>query len=81
MSRALQTLLAALLLILAAVAAPAFAHTRSESHSDWQINGTHVETTVAIPEIEIKRLGPANATITNQQVAQYMQGKVTVAAP
>jgi hypothetical protein len=59
---------------------PALAHTRSESHSDWQINGTHVETTVAIPEIEVKRLGPSGATITNEQVARYMQGKVTVTA-
>ncbi|MGZ3274084.1 MAG: HupE/UreJ family protein [Caulobacteraceae bacterium] len=81
MSRALQAFLAALFVTLGVCCAPAaLAHTRSESHSDWQINGTHVETTVAIPEIEVKRLGPANATITNAQVAQYMQGKVTVAA-
>ena len=29
--------------------APALAHTRSESHSDWQINGSHIEATIAIP--------------------------------
>ena len=61
-------------------AVPAAAHTRSESHSDWQINGTHVETTVAIPELEVKRLGPPGAVITNADVARYMQGKVTVSA-
>jgi len=80
-SRALQTLLAAFALILGlAGASAAFAHTRSESHSDWQIEGTHIETTVAIPEIEVKRLGPPNSTITNEQVARYMQGKATVTA-
>ena len=78
MSR-LLALAGLLLLGLSLCGAPgAFAHTRSESHSDWQINGTHIETTVAIPEIEIKRLGPPNATISNADVARYMQGKVTV---
>ena len=77
MSRLLA--LIGLLLGLSLCGAPgAFAHTRSESHSDWQINGTHIETTVAIPEIEIKRLGPPNATISNADVARYMQGKATV---
>src|SRR6185312_3018936 len=80
-SRALQTLLAAFALILGlASASAAFAHTRSESHSDWQIEGTHIETTVAIPEIEVKRLGPPGSTITNEQVARYMQGKASVSA-
>jgi hypothetical protein len=79
-SRALRSLLAAFALILGLGAAPAYAHTRSETHSDWQINGTHVETTVAIPEIEVKRLGPPNSTVTNEQVARYMQGKATVTA-
>jgi hypothetical protein len=72
--------LAALMLTLGAGAPAALAHTRSETHSDWQISGTHVETTVAIPEIEVKRLGPPNSTVTNEQVARYMQGKVTVTA-
>ena len=81
MSRALQALLAAFALILGlAGAGAAFAHTRSESHSDWQIEGTHIEATVAIPEIEVKRLGPPGSTITNEQVARYMQGKATVSA-
>jgi hypothetical protein len=72
--------LLAVLSLTVGLSGPAFAHTRSETHSDWQINGTHVETTVAIPEIEVKRLGPPNSTITNEQVARYMQGKVTVSA-
>jgi hypothetical protein len=78
--RALAALLAAALVAIGVAAAPAAAHTRSETHSDWQINGTHVETTVAIPELEVKRLGPPGAVITNADVAKYMQGKVTVAA-
>ena len=74
-----RTLLAAALALLA-VTSGAFAHTRSETHSDWQISGAHVETTVAIPEIEVKRLGPPGAVITNADVAKYFQGKVTVSA-
>jgi hypothetical protein len=76
----LRILLAAVLLTAGLGAGAALAHTRSETHSDWQINGAHVETTVAIPEIEIKRLGPAGAIISNADVAKYMAGKVTVTA-
>jgi hypothetical protein len=79
LQRALACLFGVLLLTLG-LCSPALAHTRSESHSDWQISGTHVETTVAIPELEVKRLEPQGATVTNAQVAQYMQGKVTVSA-
>jgi hypothetical protein len=79
-SRLRAILSVAILLVIGLMAAPAAAHTRSESHSDWQINGTHVETTVAIPELEVKRLGPPGAVITNADVARYMQGKVTVTA-
>ena len=78
--RAFAALLAAALVLTGLAAAPALAHTRSESHSDWQINGSHVETTVAIPELEVKRLGPPGAIISNAEVARYMQGKVTVSA-
>jgi len=62
------------------LAAPALAHTRSETHTDWQINGNHIETTVAIPELEIKRLGPPGAIISNAEVAKYFSGKVTASA-
>ena len=79
MSR-LFSVLFGLLLLTVGLGAPALAHTRSESHSDWQIAGTHVETTIAIPEIEVKRLGPSGATVTNEQVARYMQGKASVTA-
>lgn len=75
---AAPTLLVLATLVLAPSAA--LAHTRSETHTDWQIDGTHVEATVAIPEIEVKRLGPPGAVITNADVAKYFQGKVTVAA-
>jgi hypothetical protein len=78
--RSLRALLTAILLTAGLGAGAALAHTRSESHSDWQINGAHVETTVAIPEIEIKRLGPPGALISNAEVAKYMAGKVTVTA-
>jgi hypothetical protein len=80
LAAALRIFLAAVLLTAGLGASAALAHTRSESHSDWQINGNHVETTVAIPELEVKRLAPAGAIISNADVARYMTGKVTVTA-
>jgi hypothetical protein len=75
----LGAVLAAALMALG-FAAPALAHTRSETHSDWQINGSHIDLTIAIPELEVKRLGPPGAIITNEQVAKYMAGKASVSA-
>ncbi len=48
---------------------PAFAHTKSESHSDWRIVGRNVYVTFTVPEIEAKRLaspddpGPGNVKL------------------
>lgn len=80
MSRALAALFGVLaaVLLTAGLACPAAAHTRSESHTDWHIDGKHVDVTVAIPELEVKRLGPPNAIISNDAVAKYMAGKLTV---
>jgi hypothetical protein len=50
--RALLALAAALLL-----AGPAAAHTKSETHSSWQVSGPMVRLTFTAPEQEIRRLG------------------------
>jgi hypothetical protein len=68
---------AALILVLAA---PALAHTRSESHSDWQINGTHVEATIAVPDTTLKMLKPQENWQRVDQLARYLNGKVGVTA-
>jgi hypothetical protein len=61
-------------------AAPALAHTRSESHSDWQINGSHIEATIAIPDTTLKMLKPPEAWLRTDQIARYLAGKVSVTA-
>ena len=82
MSRLLRpfAVLIAVALMTAGFGPTALAHTRSESHTAWQIDGRHIETTVAIPELEVKRLAPQGGTVTNDEVAKYMAGKVTASA-
>ena len=45
-----------LALILALFATPAFAHTKSETHSVWRVVGNVVHITFSVPDIEAKRL-------------------------
>ena len=80
---ALQRLLAVAILALTVtlgLAAPALAHTRSESHSDWQINGTHIEATIAVPDTTLKMLKPPEDWQRVDQLARYLAGKVSVTA-
>jgi hypothetical protein len=52
---------------------PAFAHTKSESHSDWRIIGRNVFVTFTVPEIEAKRLAtPEDPAPGNARVAAYL---------
>jgi hypothetical protein len=52
---------------------PAFAHTKSESHSDWRIIGRNVFVTFTVPEIEAKRLAtPEEPAPGNARVAAYL---------
>jgi hypothetical protein len=68
---------AGLLLALAALlllpVAEASAHTKSETHSSWQINGATVYVIFTVPEIEAKRLAkPDESTPTDEEVLAYL---------
>jgi hypothetical protein len=67
-------LLAGLWLALLA-AAPVLAHTRSESHSVWELNGPAVDLVMTIPEIEAQRIAPST-TPTDDQVKAYLAQRV-----
>jgi hypothetical protein len=72
-------IVSALLLVLSAGAA--FAHTKSETHSSWQINGPTVYVIFTIPEIEAKRLArPDESTPTNEEILAYLTPKIGASA-
>lgn len=59
--------------ILAAVLAwqPSSAHTRSQSHSLWEINGQFVDVIVTIPDAEANRLANGD-TLTSTRLRDYL---------
>ena len=64
---------------LAAIAAgnPASAHTRSESHSAWELNGTHIDLIVtAIPDLEVQRLAPGDHRPSDEMVEGYLAARI-----
>jgi hypothetical protein len=78
MGRLLGLFLAALLLA-AAGAGPAAAHTRSETFSAWQIAGPTVHMQFTAPDLEAKRLAdPGQALPSPQKFAAYVAPRVGV---
>ena len=72
-------LLAAVLLLLFGLCAPALAHTKSETHSVWRISGPIVHVTFTVPDIEAKRLaGPDGAPPTDARLGGYLAGRISV---
>ena len=70
--------LAALLLFLFS-AAPAFAHTKSETHSVWRIVGSVVHVTFSVPDIEAKRLaGPDKSPPSDARLGAYLTKRLQV---
>jgi hypothetical protein len=60
-------------------AAPAAAHTRSETHSSWRIEGPLAHLTFTIPELEAKRLSPSGHDVpAEQDLANYVGKHVGV---
>jgi hypothetical protein len=54
-------------------AAPAPAHTRSETHSSWQIAGTAVRVQFTVPELEARRLASAGVEEpSNEELISYL---------
>lgn len=79
MSRLLAALAA--LAWLALAAAPASAHTRSETHSSWQVDGPVVRLQFTIPDQEAKRLAPLGEALpSTEALGDYVAERVGVAA-
>jgi hypothetical protein len=64
-------LLAALFALLAA---PALAHTRSESRTLWEINGRDVDLIVTLPDLEAARIAKGERP-TDAELGAYLAGK------
>ncbi len=74
MRRALRLLCGLLLLLV--LAAPAAAHTKSETHSSWQITGPLVRLTFTVPEVEIRRLSKDGAPVSDDAAGAYVGARV-----
>jgi len=58
---------------------PAHAHTRSESHSSWEIDGDRVRLSVTLPDIEAKRLAaPDETSPSDAGLIAYLMPHVAV---
>lgn len=75
--RRLLAFLAAVAALGLAVASPALAHTRSETHSSWQIAGQTVHMQFTIPDIEAQRLGQP---VSTAKLGAYVAERVAVTA-
>jgi hypothetical protein len=58
------------------VASTATAHTRSESHSVWEIRGTDVDLIMTIPVIEANRLSNGSSAPTDDRLKSYLSDRV-----
>jgi hypothetical protein len=63
-------------LIAWAAAGPAGAHTRSESHALWEVNGGAVDLVLTLPELEARRISATGARPTDAVVEAYLQSRV-----
>jgi hypothetical protein len=57
-------------------ASAAGAHTRSESHSVWEIKGTDVDLVMTIPKVEINRLSSDQGPPSDDRVKSYLTARV-----
>jgi hypothetical protein len=55
---------------------PAFAHTRSETHSAWQIQGTTVHLQFTVPDLESKRITADGDMPSVEQLGRYVADHV-----
>jgi len=62
--------------LLVGLAAPAAAHTLSESHSVWEVNGADVDLVMTIPVRELQRIGGGQTTPSDATVAAYLAPRV-----
>src|SRR5258708_13381202 len=57
-------------------AGSATGHTRSQSHSVWEINGTAVDLVMTIPTIETDRLGDGPTAPSDERIKSYLTPRV-----
>ena len=74
----MMRLLAFSLLVMAGWIAPTDAHTRSESHSAWTIDGTVVHLNFSVADIEANRISRDGSRPTDQALLAYLTPKVGV---
>ncbi len=74
----MRRLLALLALFL--LASPAAAHTRSESHSAWVVDGAVVHMSFSVADVEAMRIDPAGARPSDAALIRYLVPKVGVTA-
>ncbi|MDB6104378.1 MAG: HupE/UreJ family protein [Gammaproteobacteria bacterium] len=57
-------------------AGSAAGHTRSQSHSVWEINGTAVDLVMTIPTIETDRIGDGTTAPSDEQIKSYLTARI-----
>ena len=68
-----------LTLLLILFAAPAYAHTKSETHSVWRVVANSVHVTFSVPDIEAKRLaGPDGSPPSDTRLGAYLAARLSV---
>jgi hypothetical protein len=65
-----------LLLATLGAAGAGVAHTRSESHSVWEINRANVDLNMTIPAVEVNRLGADSVAPSDEAVKTYLTQKI-----
>ncbi len=73
-------LLAALLICLFRCATPAAAHTRSESHSAWTVDGPIVHLSFSVAELEARRISRDGDVPTDTALLRYLTPRLGVMA-
>ena len=72
--------LLALLSLLVAIVAPASAHTRSESHSAWTIDGRFVRLSFSVADLEVARIVRDGVRPTDPVLLAYLTPRLGVTA-
>jgi hypothetical protein len=75
-ARLIRALLVPLLAVGPGFSFPAFAHTRSETHSAWQIQGATVHLQFTVPDLEAKRITPDGDLPSVEQLGRYVADHV-----
>src|SRR4030081_1107324 len=75
-ARLLDALLVLVLALGPGFSAPALAHTRSETHSAWQVKGNTVHLQFTVPDLESKRITPDGEMPSVEQLGNYVADHV-----